>query len=71
MDDLNQNVPADNYSSKLIDRSAKKDYPRKVAEIDILVRRHLIARMVFERAKERGFIPGKELEDWLYAEATI
>ena len=67
MDDVNQNVLASNYSSKLIDRSAKKDYPGKVAVIYILNRQFLIARMIFERAME----PGKELEDSLHAEATV
>ena len=71
MDDLNQNVLADNHSRKLIDCPAKKDYPIKFADVYIQDRQHLIARMAFERAKERGFIPGKELEDWLHAEATV
>ena len=34
-------------------------------------RRHLISMRAFQLAKERGFVPGKALEDWLRAEAEV
>ena len=34
-------------------------------------RHELIARAAYFRAKRRGFVPGRELEDWLAAEAEI
>ena len=33
--------------------------------------RHLIAVAAYYRAKERGFEPGHELEDWVEAESEI
>lgn len=34
-------------------------------------RRQLIAQAAFRRAQQRGFAIGKELEDWLAAEAEV
>jgi hypothetical protein len=33
--------------------------------------RQLIAQAAYYRAKERGFEPGHELEDWVQAESEI
>ena len=44
------------------------DYPSEVQEICRLARHHLIERLAYERARSRGFAPGRELEDWLFAE---
>ena len=30
-----------------------------------------IAQLAYRRAESRGFAPGLELEDWLWAEATL
>jgi hypothetical protein len=34
-------------------------------------RRHMIADAAYRRAQQRGFAPGRELEDWLAAEAEV
>ncbi len=34
-------------------------------------RREMIARAAYFRAERRGFAPGRELEDWLEAEAEV
>jgi Protein of unknown function (DUF2934) len=34
-------------------------------------RRRMIADAAYHRAQQRGFAPGKELQDWLAAEADV
>jgi hypothetical protein len=34
-------------------------------------RRRLIAEAAYFRAEQRGFVPGRELEDWLAAEIEV
>jgi hypothetical protein len=36
-----------------------------------LERREMIAQVAFRRAQQRGFALGKELDDWLAAEAEV
>ncbi|HEY2686133.1 MAG TPA: DUF2934 domain-containing protein [Steroidobacteraceae bacterium] len=36
-----------------------------------LERREMIAQAAFRRAQQRGFALGKELDDWLAAEAEV
>jgi hypothetical protein len=33
--------------------------------------RKLISEAAYYRAKQRGFVPGHELEDWIQAEAEV
>jgi len=33
--------------------------------------RQLISEAAYYRAKQRGFVPGHELEDWIQAEAEV
>lgn len=52
--------------------SVRKQAPAQVgAMIDPERRRALIAEAAYLRAKQRGFMPGHEVEDWLAAEAEI
>ena len=48
--------------------SIRMDYPSEVREICRLERQRLVESLAYERARTRGFAPGKELEDWLLAE---
>lgn len=41
------------------------------AEISPEELRKLISEAAYYRAKERGFVPGHELEDWIQAEAEV
>jgi hypothetical protein len=41
------------------------------AEISAEELRKLIAEAAYYRAKERGFAPGYEVEDWVQAEAEV
>lgn len=34
-------------------------------------REQQIARLAYEKAKARGFLPGHEMDDWLEAEAEV
>ncbi|MBN8499153.1 DUF2934 domain-containing protein [Accumulibacter sp.] len=45
--------------------AAADDVPPRAATHDD------IARLAYLRAESRGFTPGLELEDWLWAEATL
>ncbi|MCX7960080.1 MAG: DUF2934 domain-containing protein [Burkholderiales bacterium] len=41
------------------------------AAISAEERERMIARAAYFRAEKRGFAPGRELEDWLAAEAEV
>ena len=45
--------------------------PGKTTVVTAEERRQLIATTAYLRAKQRGFAPGSEMEDWLAAEAEI
>jgi len=48
--------------------------PRKRAEtspVEIRQLRQLIEETAYYKAKERGFAPGHELDDWVAAEAEV
>lgn len=45
--------------------------PAAPAEIDSRLRHRMISEAAYLLAKERGFTPGGELDDWLQAEARI
>ena len=57
----------------------RRTAPRKPAGRDASARaqvspdeiKRLIAEAAYYRAKERGFKPGQELEDWVQAEAEV
>lgn len=51
--------------------SVRLDYPSEVLEICRLSRHRLIERLAYKRAQARGFAPGRELEDWLFAEEEV
>ncbi len=44
---------------------------RAGAELSADERRKLIAEAAYYRAKQRGFAPGYELQDWVEAEAEV
>jgi hypothetical protein len=62
-------------------RAARKPAPRTAkpsafndtarAEISADELRQLISEAAYYRAKQRGFAPGHELEDWVQAEAEV
>jgi hypothetical protein len=41
------------------------------AEVSTEDLRKLISEAAYYRAKQRGFVPGHELEDWIQAEAEV
>jgi hypothetical protein len=41
------------------------------ADISVEEMRKLISEAAYYRAKQRGFAPGHELEDWIQAEAEV
>ncbi|HEU4590979.1 MAG TPA: DUF2934 domain-containing protein [Steroidobacteraceae bacterium] len=43
----------------------------RIAGIDPERRRAMVAEAAYYRAEQRGFEPGRELEDWCAAEAAI
>jgi hypothetical protein len=47
--------------------------PRANAQVDVSPDelRKLISEAAYYRAKQRGFTPGHELEDWIQAEAEV
>jgi hypothetical protein len=47
------------------------DVPARVAGIDPERRRAMVAEAAYYRAEQRGFEPGRELEDWCAAESEI
>lgn len=49
-------------------RVAKQAGPPNIAGED---RRRLIAEAAYFRAEQRGFVSGRELEDWLAAEIEV
>lgn len=71
MDNLNQNIAADNSNSRPDTQPARNTPPSEMEDIFLQDRRHLISMIAFQHAKERGFVPGKALEDWLRAEAEV
>ncbi|HEY0802429.1 MAG TPA: DUF2934 domain-containing protein [Steroidobacteraceae bacterium] len=44
---------------------------RFVAPVAVTSRQALIAELAYFRARDRGFQPGHEVEDWLKAEAEF
>ncbi|MGO9932359.1 MAG: DUF2934 domain-containing protein [Steroidobacteraceae bacterium] len=42
-----------------------------VKPVDAKSREALIAELAYFRAQSRGFAPGREVEDWLAAEAEV
>ena len=44
---------------------------RFVAPVAVVSRQALIAELAYFRARDRGFEPGHEVEDWLEAEAEF
>ncbi len=49
----------------------KRAPPRAAAGVTAEARRALIAESAYLRAQARGFLPGREAEDWLAAEAEV
>jgi hypothetical protein len=45
--------------------------PQATGFVDPAQRASLIANAAYFRAERRGFAPGRELEDWLAAEAEV
>lgn len=45
--------------------------PKAASFVDPAQRASLIANAAYFRAERRGFAPGRELEDWLAAEAEV
>jgi hypothetical protein len=39
--------------------------------VDPAVQREMVAQTAYFRAKQRGFEPGQEIEDWLWAESEV
>lgn len=50
--------------------SAVPSSANTASEVEI-TREQMIAEAAYYRAQERGFTPGRELDDWLAAEAEI
>jgi Protein of unknown function (DUF2934) len=49
----------------------KGTVPRSAAGVTSEARRAMIAESAYLRAEARGFLPGREAEDWLAAEAEV
>lgn len=54
-------------------RSVKKVQPQETANIQISKDelRKLVSEAAYYRAKQRGFTPGHEEDDWIQAEAEV
>ena len=56
------------------DRAAAIESPQKVpskTSVADAARQRMISEAAYYRAQRRGFAPGRELDDWLAAEAEI
>lgn len=71
----NPSVPPSPRSSKRAESEHKskggKAKGDRAATVAATERAVMIARAAYLRAERRGFIPGRELEDWLEAEREI
>lgn len=45
--------------------------PPSAASVAQAARQRMVAEAAYYRAQNRGFVPGRELDDWLAAEAEI
>jgi len=68
-------APKMNGRKAAVAASATRDKPEQRApaqvELSAQEREILIARAAYLRAEQRGFVPGKEWEDWFLAEAEV
>lgn len=71
MDKPSQNDPANSSDNKPDVHTARKGISCETEDALLQDRRHLISMRAYQHAIERGFVPGKALEDWLRAEAEV
>lgn len=62
-------TPAKDKARKIIGATSGGDSPKPAVTAD--QRRQMIAAAAYLRAEQRGFGPGRELDDWLTAEAEV
>lgn len=62
-------TPAKDKAGKAIGATAGGDSPKPAVTTE--QRRQMISAAAYFRAEQRGFAPGRELDDWLAAEAEV
>ena len=68
-----RNVPRNTSAATLKPDNSKSPRPANNARAEASAEelRQLIAEAAYYRAKQRGFEPGHELEDWVQAESEV